>query len=82
MWARLNPLSRACLHMQQTLAGRVLVGPFWRIGMFLRAEMRAAWRNEPGLRAMWLEHLLWCVPVVAWVKLVCGMPLWIYVFAW
>jgi fatty acid desaturase len=28
---------------------------------------------------MWLEHLLWCVPVIAWLMLVCHMPLWIYV---
>ncbi len=27
------------------------------------------------------QHLLWCVPVIAWVKLVCGMPLWIYFLA-
>jgi fatty acid desaturase len=77
--ARLNPLSRGMLQIQRTLLGRVLLGPPWIIGKFLRAEFRAVWHGEPGLRAVWLEHLLWCIPVVYWVQQVCGMPLWIYV---
>ena len=35
-------------------------------------------RGEPGIRRTWAQHLLWCVPVIAWLKLVCGMPLWVY----
>jgi len=80
-WARLAPLTRGILRVQQTLAGRVTVGPFWSIGRFLLAEWRAVRANHPGVRAVWLEHLLWCVPVIAWVTLVCGIPLWIYILA-
>jgi fatty acid desaturase len=80
-WARLNPLMRAFLHVQQTLAGRILVGAYWRIGAFLYAEAGALWRNDPGIRRVWLEHLAWCIPVIAWLKLVCGLPLWLYVLA-
>ena len=79
--AGLNPLSRGMLHVQRTLAGRVLVGAPWVIGRFLHAEFRAIWRGEAGIRAVWLEHLLWCIPVVYWVRWVCGMPLWFYVLA-
>jgi fatty acid desaturase len=79
-WARLGPFTRASLRFQQTLAGRVVIGSFWRIWMFLRAEAREA-RGEPQVRRAWIEHLLWCVPVVMWVTLVCGMPLWLYVVA-
>jgi fatty acid desaturase len=88
-WARQGPLSRVSLKLQQTLAGRVLIGSFWRIGMFLRDELltlrrheaRALVRNEQNVRRIWLEHLAWCVPVVVWVKLVCGIPLWLYFVA-
>jgi fatty acid desaturase len=80
-WARLRPITRALLQVQQTLAGRVIVGPFWSIGRFLHIECRALIRNEQGVRAVWLEHLLWCVPVILWVKVVCGMPLWLYFVA-
>lgn len=88
-WARQGPVSRAALLLQQTLAGRVLIGSFWRIGMFLHDEVLALWhhearalvRNEQNLRRVWLEHLLWCVPVIAWLTLVCGIPLWLYFVA-
>jgi len=87
--ARLGPVSRLSIEFQQTLAGRVLVGSFWRIGMFLRdealamlhTEKRALVRNEQNVRHVWLEHLAWCVPVIVWLKVVCGMPLWIYILA-
>jgi len=77
-WARLSPLSRMIVRIQQTLAGRVTVGAFWAIGRYFHAQWRAVVRNETGVRALWLEHLLWCVPVIVWVEVVCGIPLWIY----
>ncbi len=77
-WARLNPLTRLLLRFQQTLAGRVVIGCVWRIGAFLYNETRAFARNDPGIRRVWLQHLLWCVPVVVWVQFVCHMPLWLY----
>ena len=80
-WARQGPVSRASVLAQQTLAGRILIGSFWRMGAFLVAEWRACRRNVPGVRAVWAEHLLWCVPVILWVKFVCGIPLWLYVVA-
>jgi fatty acid desaturase len=80
-WARLGALSRAMVRVQQTLAGRVTLGAFWAIGRFLHCEARAVIANRPGVRVVWLEHLLWCIPVVAWVTIVCGMPLWVYALA-
>jgi fatty acid desaturase len=80
-WARFTPLTRAIVRVQQTLAGRVTVGAFWSVGRFLHAEWRAVLENRDGVRAAWVEHLLWCVPVVLWVKIVCGIPLSVYFFA-
>ena len=80
-WARLSPLMRVLIRAQQTLAGRVLIGSSWSIARFLRLEWRVLLHNRDGARAMWIEHLLWCVPVIVWLKLVCGMPLWIYCVA-
>ena len=77
-WARLSPLTRAVVHLSQTLAGRVTIGAYWGIARYLRAEWRALLADRHGVRALWLEHLLWCIPVIVWVKVVCGMPLSIY----
>jgi len=80
-WARLGPISRASFRAQQTLAGRMVIGSFWVIGVFFKHESRRLIRNEKGARRVWLEHLLWCIPVILWVQLVCGIPLWIYLIA-
>jgi fatty acid desaturase len=80
-WERLSPPMRLVLRIEQTFAGRLVVGSFLRIGMYLRWDLRNAWRGEPGIRAAWVEHLLWCIPVVLWVQVVCGIPLWLYFVA-
>jgi len=80
-WARLSPISRALVHVQQTLAGRIVIGSSWRIAKFLRIELHAAIRNDKRVRAIWIEHLLWCAPAILWLTLVCHMPLWIYIVA-
>jgi len=80
-WGELGPLARALLRFQQTLAGRVLIGSLWRIGAFWHAEWQALRAGDRPVRRAWLEHLLWCVPVIAWIELVCGMPLWLYAAA-
>ncbi len=59
----------------------MLIGPWWRIPRFLLRETRAFIRNDPGVRVVWIVHLLWCVPVVYWVTVVCGIPIVWYVVA-
>ena len=76
-----RPLGRTLLHAQQTLAGRVVIGSFWRIAHFFRGELHALVKNDKRVRAVWIEHLLWCVPVILWLTAVCHMPLWIYIVA-
>ncbi len=77
-WARVDPVTRFFLDLQQTLAGRIIIGSFWSVGRFLRGEARALVAGAPGVRRAWLEHLAWCVPVIAWLVCVCGMPLYLY----
>lgn len=77
-WQRRTRFSRWVFQLQLTLAGRMLIGSWWRMGMFLSSEARALMRNEPGVRAAWLVHAALCVPVVYWVTIECGIPLWLY----
>jgi fatty acid desaturase len=60
------------------LAGRIVLGSVWVMGRFVHLEWRALREARTGLWALWLEHVLWCVPVILWVKFFCGMPLWLY----
>jgi fatty acid desaturase len=75
--AQFSAPTRALLLVNQTLAGRMIVGPVWTIGRFFRHEWRSLRQNESNVRRVWLEHFLWCVPVVLWLKFVCGVPLWV-----
>jgi fatty acid desaturase len=79
VWARMSAIGRANVRAQQTLAGRMVIGSVGRIAHFLRGEIRSLARGEEGRRMIWFEHLLWCLPVIAWLMFVCRMPLWIYV---
>lgn len=80
-WARLGVVSRTVLKWQSCLLGRVIVGPFWIVAQFLRAEAGRVVRNEANVRVVWAEHVAWSVPVIAFVTYVAGMPLWLYVVA-
>src|SRR6185312_6956324 len=54
-WARVGPFSRLFLRIEQTLAGRVIIGCFWRIGRFLRLEFMGIFRNERDMLVIWVE---------------------------
>jgi fatty acid desaturase len=80
-WQQRSTFSRWIFQLQLTLAGRMLIGSWWRMGGFLASEARAFARNEAGVRRAWTMHLMLCVPVVYWVTAVCGIPLWLYIVA-
>jgi fatty acid desaturase len=77
-WGGLGPIWRTIAHIQTTLLGRVLIGPAFLIGRFVRDLLRDAWRDERRARRILARHLVLCAPVLIWVMGVCGMPLWIY----
>jgi fatty acid desaturase len=80
-WRDLGAIGRALYAVQSTLLGRLLLGPTLMIGRFVVDLLRDAWRGKPGVRSVVFWHLIECVPVLAWVIGVCGMPLWVYVAA-
>jgi fatty acid desaturase len=80
-WLQRSAFERWMFRAQLTLAGRVLIGSWWRIGRFLAREAKGFAQREPGARTAWLMHLALCVLVVYWITEVCGIPLWFYVVA-
>jgi fatty acid desaturase len=80
-WDRLPAWRRKLVMLQTTLAGRVLIGPWWSIGRYIARDLRLFVKGEPGVRSAWIVHLAACVPVVYWVTAVCGIPFWLYVVA-
>jgi fatty acid desaturase len=78
-WGGLGPLWRAVAHMRTTLLGRILLGPAFLIGGFVRDLLRDAYRGERGARRILARHLMLSAPVLIWLIAICRMPLWIYV---
>lgn len=81
IWARLGPVSRALARFNNTLVGRLLLGPLVMIVGFLSSELAAFARGDFGHARAWAVHLGGCGMVLAWVSLVCAMPVWTYLLA-
>lgn len=79
-WQALSPIGRRLVRAQTTLAGRMLIGPFWSIGRFLFAEAKAI-RNTAESRRIWARHILVSVPVLFWLGPVCGVDIGFYIGA-
>ena len=80
VWARLSAPVRAILTANNTLIGRIVLGPLIGTGMFLRSEARLLGRGTGTVRRDWALHGLGLVPVLAWVW-ASPMPFWAYVLA-
>ena len=73
-WARLPAPLRQLYTLNNTLAGRMLLGPVIGIVRFWGADLRAIARGDRKVAGAWLLHLAASGIWVAYVA-VCGMPL-------
>ena len=78
-WQRLGPCRRFVLRVNNTLAGRLLLGPVLSVLGFWREEGARLARGEPGCARIWASHAVLTALLLAWVVGVCGIPLWAYV---
>ena len=80
VWARMPALLRALMRANNTLLGRVVIGPLIGNALWLAAEARLLWAGAPGVRRDWALHLLGLMPVIGWLWL-AAMPWWAYLLA-
>lgn len=66
-WRLLGPAMSALLAFNNTLLGRMLLGPALAVAGFLAAEVRLLLVGERGVRLAWAMHLAGLVPVVVWL---------------
>ncbi|MEM6891501.1 MAG: fatty acid desaturase [Pseudomonadota bacterium] len=75
---QMNDFQQLVFALNNTLVGRLTVGPALTIIGFARTEL-ARWRaNEDGVRAAWTHHVLGLVVLAFIVVAVFGIPLWVY----
>ncbi|MCC5970906.1 MAG: fatty acid desaturase [Pararhodobacter sp.] len=74
---------RALLRVNNTMLGRIVLGPLLGAVGFLTSELRLlrkGGRGVRGVRLAWALHLAGALPVLA-ALLAFGIPLWLYVLA-
>ena len=77
-WERFGAARRALLLANQTLLGRLTLGPLLVVGTFLSGEARRIVRGDLRHVGIWLRHGAGVAAILAWVGMVCDMPLWLY----
>lgn len=77
-WEGYGPLRRAIADANQTLAFRMLVDPWLRLGNFAVAELRNL-AVDKAHRGIWAVHAISVAPIVWYVTQVADMPLAQYV---
>lgn len=78
-WARLGKVRRALLIFNQTLLGRLLIGPLLRLETLVIRESQRVARGDYSHLPHWALHFV-AVGLLFWfISGVCGFPWWQYV---
>lgn len=80
VWNRLSAPIRALLRANNTVLGRMTLGPLIGNALWLRGEAALILAGDAHVRREWALHMVGLVPVVAWLW-VAAMPWWAYLVA-
>jgi fatty acid desaturase len=81
VWERLSRPERAVLRFNNTLAGRLLVGPLVGTAAFIAGDIRRARAGDGRVLAGWLAHIPAVAVVALWLAWVGTIPVWAYLVA-
>jgi fatty acid desaturase len=73
-WDGLPAARRLLLSFHNTLAGRILIGPFLAVAWFLWEETNSFRRGPVSSLRVWVPHVAGAACVLCWTVIVCGMP--------
>jgi fatty acid desaturase len=80
-WAALSAVTQAVLRWNNTLAGRMMVGPALSTWQFLRTDFAMIRAGNRAVITAWLMHLPGLVMVGVWLAVYAMMPFWAYLVA-
>ena len=81
VWGRLSRAHQTVLRWNNTLLGRMLIGPALGNWLFLGKELAAIRAGDREIARAWGLHLLGLIPVLGWLAATQAMPIWAYVLA-
>lgn len=83
-WNRMGKAAQTLLELNNTLLGRLTIGPLITMTVFWFREARRIEQGDHQYVGVWLGHAVTVVALLWWIIAVCEMPLWQYLvfFAW
>lgn len=78
VWANLPKISKFLLKANNTLLGRILLGPAVSIWSFVGSDLGAIFRGDRHILTAWVLHAGGVALVFAWLFVMDGMPIWAY----
>ncbi len=80
VWARLPRWRRKLLRANNTLLGRMVIGPAISVHAVLTADFAAIRKGDRAILRDWARHGAGLTLVALWIA-ACGMPVWAYALA-
>ncbi len=81
VWSRLPMPVQRVLSFNNTLLGRMIVGPAVAMVVFLRDEAKAARAGDRAVRRAWAGHAIGASAVLGWIAFLSTLPVWAYLLA-
>jgi fatty acid desaturase len=76
-WAKIHGLKRSLFIVNQTLGGRMLIGPAVSIARFWSSEFLAIWKGDKNILKAWVLFIMASATTLSMVY-ASGMPMWKY----
>lgn len=80
-WAAMGRARRGLLLANQTLLGRMILGPAIAIAGFWKAEAATLLRGNVRHWVVWTRHVAGVAAILLWLTAICGFPVWLYLAA-
>ena len=77
-WERMSRIRRALLTFNQTMAGRLLVGPALRLWIMVTRESGRVRKGDYTHLPHWALHVVAVAALFWFISRICGMPWWQY----
>jgi fatty acid desaturase len=81
LWAGLPKFGQALLKANNTLLGRILLGPAVSIWALVGTDLRAILQGDRHVLKAWVLHGIGVALVFSWLMAMDGMPIWAYLIA-
>ena len=81
VWAGLPKFSKILLKANNTLLGRILLGPAVSVWSFVGSDLRAIVKKDRHILVAWVLHGIGVALVFGWLLAMDGMPIWAYLIA-